>query len=65
LSVIYVPAGKAQQVSLDVMCKHPEVLRVWLRGIDMLIEDARGAGKVLIDVLPCPAHEQYSDHCMR
>jgi len=47
------------------MCKHPEVLRVWLRGIDMLIEDARGAGKVFFDVLPCPAHEQYSDHCMR
>lgn len=49
MSVFYAPSGKASQVTLDVMCKHPEVLRVWVLGIEMLMADhekTRGAGKV-------------------
>ena len=39
LSISYTPHGKAQQQTLDVMCKHPEVLRVWHLGVEMLMAD--------------------------
>jgi hypothetical protein len=63
LSVFYAPSGKAQQVTLDVMCKHPEVLRVWVLGIEMLMADheqARGAAKVLVGraSIVCTADEE-------
>lgn len=43
LSIFYAPHGKAQQMTLDVMCKHPDVLRVWACGIDMLVKDYEAA----------------------
>jgi hypothetical protein len=39
LSIFYSPIGKATQMTLDVMCKHPDVLRVWSLGIEMLVAD--------------------------
>jgi len=39
LSIYYTPNGKAQQITLDVMCKHPDVMRLWQTGIEMLVKD--------------------------
>jgi hypothetical protein len=39
LSIFYSPHGKAQQMTLDVMCKHPDLLRIWCMGIELLVAD--------------------------
>ena len=68
MSVFYAPSGKASQVTLDVMCKHPEVLRVWVLGIEMLMADhekTRGAGKVQeAFLLTATRHELWTKVCI-
>jgi hypothetical protein len=44
LSVFYTPSGKATQMTLDVVAKHPDVLRTWCLGIEMLIAELGSGG---------------------
>lgn len=55
LSIFYSPHGKATQMTLDIMCKHPDILRIWSLGIEMLVADYEQASPQDRRVTSAPA----------